>query len=256
MSQALIGHTGFVGSNLARSGGFDATFNSRNIDEIRGCHFRRVVCAGVPAVKWLANQQPAADRENIGRLMDALDHATADTFVLISTIDIYPAPIGVDESQVPDVAEVAEPYGRHRLEFENFIARRFGDSHIVRLPALFGAGLKKNAIYDLVHDNRLEWIHPDSSFQWYPVERLARDLPLIERAGLRAVNIATEPLVTGLIQRLFFPGKRLGGKVDKAVRYDFRTRHSGLWGRADGYCLGQTEVLTAMATYLRSDEQP
>lgn len=251
MSQALIGHSGFVGSNLQRDDSFDATFNSRNIDDIRGRHFRRVVCAGVPAVKWLANQRPAADRDNIGRLVDALHHITADTFILISTIDIYPEPIGVDESKVPDVCDVTEPYGRHRLELEKFIRWRFANSHIVRLPALFGPGLKKNAIYDLVHDNRLEWIHPDSSFQWYPVERLAGDLALIERAGLGTVNMATEPLATGLIQRRFFPEKWLGGMADKIVHYDFRTKHSGLWGRPDGYCLGQAEVLTAMGAYLR-----
>ena len=33
---ALIGYTGFVGSNLVRQHSFDAMFNSQNIDSISG----------------------------------------------------------------------------------------------------------------------------------------------------------------------------------------------------------------------------
>ena len=35
-TRALIGHTGFVGSNLARQGAFDALYNSSNIESIAG----------------------------------------------------------------------------------------------------------------------------------------------------------------------------------------------------------------------------
>jgi nucleoside-diphosphate-sugar epimerase len=255
VTQALIGHTGFVGSNLARDDTFEALFNSSNIAEIAGRHFDRIVCAGIPAAKWLANQKPDEDRRNIARLTAALGGVTTDRFVLISTIDVYPRPLGVDEGDTPAVEDVPEPYGRHRLEFEHFARQRFPRSHVLRLPALFGPGLKKNAVYDLVHDNRLEWVHPDGVFQWYPVARLARDIALVEQAGIDVVNLATEPLAMGDIQARFFPNKRLGGKVDKAARYDFRTRHGRLWGRSDGYCLGEREILAALAEFLPSDER-
>ena len=49
---------------------------------------------------------------------------------------------------------------------------RFPGALIVRLPGLFGAGLKKNLIYDFVHDNRLDLIHPDGQFQFYDLERI------------------------------------------------------------------------------------
>ena len=74
MSQALIGHTGFVGANLLRQGAFDATFNSSSIEAIRGRDFDRVVCAGVTAVKWWANQNPEEDRSRILGLIGHLDH--------------------------------------------------------------------------------------------------------------------------------------------------------------------------------------
>ena len=65
MSSALVGHTGLVGSNLARQRGFDDLYRSTNIGEIRGRHFELVVNSGVSAVKWRANQEPDADREAI-----------------------------------------------------------------------------------------------------------------------------------------------------------------------------------------------
>jgi len=250
MKQALIGHTGFVGSNLARSEAFDATYNSTNIETIRGRHFHRLVCAGVPAVKWWANQHPAEDRATIARLTTALSAVAADSFILISTIDVYPRPVAVDETVMPVAADAVEAYGRHRLELEQFVANHFPTTHIIRLPALFGRGLKKNALFDLMNDNRLAWVHPDSRFQWYPLARLATDLQHVERHGVALANFATEPVTMREIQQRYFPGKRLGGEVDRAALYDFRTRYGALWGRPDGYCLGQAEVLDAMGRYL------
>ena len=58
---ALIGHTGLVGGTIARSRAFDASFRSTDIDAMRGRHWDLVVCAGVRAEKWKANQDPAGD---------------------------------------------------------------------------------------------------------------------------------------------------------------------------------------------------
>ena len=62
MRAALIGHSGFVGSNLARQTRFDSTYNSSNIESIAGQEFDLLVCAGVRAEKWIANANPDADR--------------------------------------------------------------------------------------------------------------------------------------------------------------------------------------------------
>jgi hypothetical protein len=51
-SSALIGHTGFVGSNLADQCNYSDCFNSKNISEMRGRSFDLVVCAGIQAKKW------------------------------------------------------------------------------------------------------------------------------------------------------------------------------------------------------------
>ena len=46
--KALIGYTGFVGSNLQRAARFDALFNSRNYRAMADCNFDLVVCRDYP----------------------------------------------------------------------------------------------------------------------------------------------------------------------------------------------------------------
>src|SRR5262245_360131 len=159
MADALIGSTGFVGGNLLRQAHFDGLYHSRNVADLRGRAYDTVVCAGARAEKWKANQDPDADRRGLQSLFDAIDAVTASRFVLISTVDVYPSPVGVDEDSPIDPA-AASAYGRHRYELEEFVRARFREHLVVRLPGLFGPGLKKNVIFDLLHDNQVEKIHP------------------------------------------------------------------------------------------------
>lgn len=251
---ALIGHTGFVGNNLARQQPFEALFHGKNIDELKGRRFARIVCAGAPAAKWIANREPEADIANLRRLAQAIEAAECDEFVLISTIDVYPVLTGADESY--DCASMPNhAYGRHRLWLEERVRSRFPGALIVRLPALFGPGLKKNVIYDLQHDNCLEAIAPESTFQWYGLERLTRDLETARANGLRLVNLFTEPLRTSDILRRFFPDKRVGEKRGAEAHYALTTRHAALFGGAGGYIQTQGEVLDDLSSYLASEGQ-
>jgi nucleoside-diphosphate-sugar epimerase len=248
--RALIGSTGFVGGALARQAPFDALYHSTDIAGIAGRSFDLVVCAGAPAAKWKANQQPEADLANLEVLMGHLATVRARRFVLVSTVDVYPTPVGVDEETPIDRA-AGSAYGRHRLLLERFARDRF-DATVLRLPALFGEGLRKNAIYDLLHDNCVDALQPRSSFQFYDVARLWSDLERVGQAGLRIVNLATEPLVLGDVARAVF-GRELPPSQAPVARYDFRSRHSGLWGRGDGYLCGRDAVLEAMAAFVRTE---
>jgi len=250
MATALIGHTGFVGSNLRRQRGFDACFRSTDIDEIGGRSFELVVCAGVQAVKWRANREPEWDRAGIERLCGALSGLEARRFVLISTIDVYPAPVFGDEGVEP---EPVEPYGRHRRELEEWVAGRFADYCVVRLPALFGDGLKKNVVYDLLHGRgeMIRLMHPDAAFQYYFLDRLWSDLERAREAGMRVLNLATEPLCTREMVRRFFPEVELVESAALPVRYDFRSLHAGRWGGRDGYLYNCGQVLEDLGAWLQ-----
>lgn len=107
MAAALIGYTGFVGSNLAVQHAFEKQYNSQNIDEIYGKEFDTLVCAGARAEKWRINQEPEKDLAEINGLIDHLRTVKANKLVLISTIDVYKNPVGVNEDTPIDTGGVA-----------------------------------------------------------------------------------------------------------------------------------------------------
>lgn len=251
MNDALIGHTGFVGGNLIRQRVFKHFYNSKNSGEMRGRSYGLVMCSGVSAVKWMANKEPEKDREGIKRLEDVLRSIRAERFVLISTIDVYPVLEGADEDH--DCHAVGNhPYGEHRLAFEDFCVGTFPDCTVVRLPGLFGEGLKKNVIYDLLNDNCLEMVNPESRFQYYGLDDLWADVDKALENGVRKINLFTEPVRTGDVLDAFFPSKEVGARAVPAVRYDLRTRHSGLWGRDDGYVQGRDGVMDRLGRFIDS----
>ncbi len=248
---ALLGHTGFVGSNLLRQRPFTACFNSRNIAELAGQSFDTLVCAGVQAVKWLANKEPEADWAGIQRLLEPLSHARAERVILISTIDVYPNPNDVNEADFPSSDNHA--YGRHRLAVEDFVKAHFPKVHIVRLPGLFGPGLKKNVIYDLLHDHCLDAVQPDSAFQYYDLQRLTDDLDQVVAADIPLLNVATGPISTRTIIERLAPEQQMPKSTAPIAKYDFRSAYAGLWNGSGGYLYSAEQVLADLELFMTTE---
>lgn len=246
--QALIGHTGFVGSNLDGPI-FTHRFNSRNIKAASGQHFDSVICAGVQAVKWWANQNPEEDWKGILPLLDVLSEVSADRFVLISTVDVFATPKDVNEATQIDT-DGLHPYGLHRFRVEAFVKERFKDAaQIIRLPGLFGPGLKKNIIFDLLEDRDVSGFNPNSRYQFYDLARLGADIQTVRGAGLELVHMATEPVRVDEIAIAL--GKGTDGFRESAPRvlYDFHSRHGALWGQNGNYIEPVASSLARIAAF-------
>jgi len=246
----LVGHTGFVGGNLAAQFRFDDCYNSKNIQDIRGKSYDLVVCAGVSAVKWKANRFPAEDRAGVDNLLNELRLVSAQRFILISTVDVYPAVAGVDEASDPH-SPPNHAYGSNRLLVEDTVQQLFSKTHIVRLPALFGPGLKKNIVYDLLHDNSVDAIHPQGQFQYYDVRRLWRDLQVVTRDNLKLVNFATQPIETSEMVRRYFNGKCLKSQDAPPPVYDVRTLFAHHFGASNSYLYSAEQVLADLGSWIR-----
>lgn len=251
VATALIGNTGFVGGNLAGQFTFDECYHSTNISGIRGKEFDLLVCGGVTAMKWWANQHPVEDKARIDSLLANLASVRARKVIVLSTVDVYPVINDIDES-FECHSLVNHSYGANRLYFEDAMRRRFSEVIAVRISGVFGPGLKKNVIYDLLHDNCLDLINPDSFFQYYDVSHLWRDIQQLEGTGIRLMNFVTEPIPTGEIIDRFFPGKRLGGKPVPAVHYDVRTLYSERFGGPPHYLALAKEVMRDLGEFLNS----
>lgn len=147
---ALVGYTGFVGSNIYAAGDFDAVYNSKNIEKAYGTEPDLLIYAGLRAEKYLANNAPEKDMELIYQAEKNIMRIAPKKLVLISTIDVFKAPRNVDENSVIDT-ENLHPYGYNRYQLEIWVRENYPDSLIIRLPGLFGQNIKKNFIYDYIN---------------------------------------------------------------------------------------------------------
>ncbi|WP_026377273.1 hypothetical protein [Aestuariibacter salexigens] len=251
---AIVGHTGFVGANICSHMAFDRFYNSKNFKEMRGHTFDLMVCCGVSAVKWWANQNSKADWDNINSLLEILQTIEVKNFVLISTVDVFHDPIEKTEDSLVNTEKLL-PYGLHRFKVEEQIKRLFEKVFIIRLPGLFGDGLKKNIIYDLMNDNMVNQINTDSVFQWYPLHRLTMDMAHVLEKDIRLIHFATQPIRTSELMKHCF-NKNVGySDKENSVVYDIKTKFSNILEGRDGYLLDKEQVFSEIKSFISSSKK-
>lgn len=138
-----------MGGNLGATHRFDNCYNSANIQTAFGADNGLVVYSGMPAEKFLANSDPGADLARAQNALENIRKMRPERLVLISTVDVCPRPIKVYED-TPAGGEDAPAYGKNRFALENWVRAEYPEALIVRLPGLFGQGIKKNFIYDML----------------------------------------------------------------------------------------------------------
>jgi sugar phosphate isomerase/epimerase len=247
LKTALIGYTGFVGSNLHFDYRFTDIYNSKNISEIANKNYDCVVCAGISAKKWYANLHPDEDKKQIDDLIDILKTAKVNKFIFISTIDVYDQiNIGLNEDYVN--LGNTHAYGRNRLYAENSIKELFDDYCIIRLPGLFGFGLRKNIIYDYLNNN-LKELSFESEFQWYDVADLIYDINKAIESNLKVVNLFTEPIKNYELVDVF---KKYNNGFDVNDNQNFVTYNTKTKYDSTGYVQNKAYVLRKIDHYIKN----
>lgn len=252
MESALIGYSGFVGSTLMKQNQFSCLYRSTNIGEIKHKKFGTVVCAGAPAQKWLANKDPEGDRASIEALIECLKTIECSQFILISTVDVFKTPEGVDEHS-PVVENGLHAYGQHRRMLEKFVADHFGSHLIVRLPGLVGPGLRKNIIFDFLNKNNLSAIESRNVFQFYPMVNLWADIEIAAANNLRLVHFTAEPISVAEISAAGFGRDFHQVLSSPLLNYDMRSVHAPLFGGTGNYQYCRRETIQAVRHYAQSE---
>jgi hypothetical protein len=313
----LIGHSGFVGGALLRQARFAACFNSATIAAIAGQSFGTLVCAAAPGSMFEANRAQTRDAAQIDALIARLSGVRAERFVLISSIAVLADFAGGDDEATQAFQQILA-YGRHRRALEAFVERHFANSLIIRLPALFGEGLRKNFLFDLMNpvpsllteakrdalmdgldpalaawagglyspdavtgllkldraalnaDRRrsaledavaalgasaTQFHHPDTTYQYYPIDRLWQDIGIALDAGLSHLHLVAEPLTAAAIHARLI-GRPMPETSARLHREDMRTRHAALWGAEGPYQFSAAATLDRLADFFASERQP
>jgi hypothetical protein len=215
-----------------------------------------VVSAAARADSHRINQAGADDRAEIEEYVALLSTVDTPQLIVISTVCIYPGGTSPDET-TPLGADGLTPYGANRLAMEQTLSERF-DTLAVRLPQLYGLGLKKGIVYDLLNDYRVEYIRPEGRFQYYDLRRLWADIQVALGAGLETLNIATPALTSATVAAECF-GVDIADQVvagtesPYAQMYtrDMRTIHAKLYGGPPGFLMDEAAELRALRSFVQ-----
>lgn len=253
----LIGNTGLIGTTLKDSIKFDLEYNSKNIHELPHPYISEdntLYLSCLPATKWLINQKPNEDFDNIINIIKVLEQRQYKNIVLYSTIDVYnSAPKESDEDYNPIIKSFN--YGNNRYLFELLVKERlkYDNLLILRLPALFGQHIKKNIVYDLINKNQVDKINYNSKFQWYDLNNLNSDTNKYLQQVIDSsektltINIFPEPVETSEILKIFNINK---SEVDTSAppsEYNFKTKFT-----KSGYTHTKEETLESLKNFTYS----
>lgn len=214
----LVGSTGFVGGNLLAKHTFAAVCHSSDITAQYGTRPDLCVYAGVPAAMFLANADPEADLAVMRAARENIRQIAPKRLVLISSIAVLADSCGVYEDSPAQDTEALPAYGKNRLQLERWVREDFPDALIVRLPALYGAGIRKNFLFDL-HTITPAMLRPEK------YSELAAKSPLVKSAytladnGFYKLNGTTDPPAL----RAFFAANDFNALAftDARSRYQF-----------------------------------
>ena len=239
----LVGDTGLIGSTLKEKIQFDFTYNSKNISTFNDFEYKNATLylSCLPATKWIVNKNTKSDIQNINNIIEILSKQKFDKVVLFSTIDVYSdTPLLSDENSPIHMKSLS--YGANRYLFE-LLVKEFvttDNLKIFRLPALFSKNIKKNVLYDLIHNNNVDQINRNSAFQWYNLDNLTSDVEdfITKYNNETLFNLFTEPVETNDIISLFPHYKNITYSSPVKSEYNYKTIHS-----ESGYIMNKEEVL-------------
>ena len=204
MKNALIGYSGFIGSHLKEKIEDCEFYNSKNIKTIKNKNFNKIYFSGNDSRIWYVNKYPKKDMKNLISILSKLSSVKCDLFILISSIEIYKTTKNKKYNENSKLLPKKKlNYGENRLFFEKEIKKLFKNFLIIRLPVVYGKRLKKNVLFDIIHNNNLNKINTNDVLQFYPVKYLYSDINKIIKNKIKLINLSSAPIRISTIFKKF-----------------------------------------------------
>lgn len=188
----IVGGNGFVGSGIVREcerrGLSYQVVTRSNFEEFRGSSCELLINANGNSKKYMADREPLWEFDaSVRSVYQYLTEIHADKYVQLSSCDVY-----ADCSR-PDVTAEGVPmdigrqstYGFHKYLAELCVQHFAKQWLVFRMGGFVGQGLKKNAVFDILHDGTL-WLDEESELQFISTDAAAEviiDLSLSERTN-------------------------------------------------------------------------
>jgi nucleoside-diphosphate-sugar epimerase len=186
----IIGGNGFVGSGIRRvfERKHSCTVISRsNYEDAKSIRFDIIINANGNSKKFLAAEEPKEEfAASVGSVQQSLIDFPTGLYVLCSSVDVYPdcsSPASTREDTPINIARLSF-YGFHKYLAEQCVRRYAPKWLILRFGGFVGPGLKKNPIYDMLHNAPLR-VSVDSAYQYLPTDNAGEATVALITAGVR-----------------------------------------------------------------------
>lgn len=203
MTIFILGGTGFIGSALARhcqaQGYAYEVIHKANYNQWRGQSCDILINAAGNSRKYLAWEEPLQDFDlSVRSVRASLEDFDYQRYISLSSAEVYPdssRPSTSSEDQLIEPARQS-PYGFHKYLAEQCVRHQAKSWLIFRLSGFVGPGLKKNPIFDIIHERPL-WVAPESEFQYLHTRDLSRIIFEMLGTGLaqEIINIGAQGVV-------------------------------------------------------------
>src|SRR5690606_1414003 len=115
--------------------------------------------------------------------------------------------------------------------------------------------LKKNVIYDLLHDNMVEKIHSEGVYQYYKLGNIWKDIQVALDNNLSLINFATEPTSTKEVAAYCFGMDNFSQKPEgvQPAFWDMHSKYASVYGGAEPYLYSKQQVLEDIKAFVESE---
>jgi len=175
----ILGGRGMLGSAFAdyceKSGRPYTVIARGDYAALRGRSCDIFVNANGNSRKPLASAQPLEDFEaSVRSVRASLVDFRYRRYVHLSSCDVYPTCDSAETTREEQILNPARqsPYGFHKYLAEQCVQHVAREWLILRFGGFVGPGLKKNAIYDILHGGPL-YLDPASELQYLHTARAA-----------------------------------------------------------------------------------
>lgn len=232
-----MGGNGFVGGGFARTlrktGVPFEIITRENYSSFIGKSCDVFINANGNSKKFLADEDPKREfLDSVASVRNSLVDFNFGTYVFLSTSDVYPdcsRPELTLENQAVEVAGQSS-YGFHKYIAEQCIKHSAERWLIVRQGGFVGPGLKKNAVFDILHGDKI-WVHSESRFQFIDTDSSAIAVLTLVKKGVvgEIVNITGRGTVSP-IEIMSMAGRRVTSRDDLTpVTYEISIDKSKRW---------------------------
>lgn len=237
----IIGGNGFVGSGIARglaaAGMRCASIQRENYGALRGTSYDVLVNANGNSKKYLAAESPAAEfAASVASVQQSLVDFSCGLYVHCSSVDVYPDhehPEANSEAAAIDPASLSL-YGFHKYLAEQIVRRYARRWLILRFGGFVGDGLKKNSVYDILHNVPLR-VHAESMYQYLSTDAAGGIVAQLIGAGVEGtvLNVCGDGCISPAEIIREVPGYALTYAVDAPPRerYDISVAALGRYCR-------------------------